>query len=124
MKNENKVIVLTTITILAISFLYISKVFAEGNGVIQIQLQGPKIGDNMEISAYTFQNSWKWNDTFTIDNTFVKHVNKVSEGDIINVCVKDLKEGKESCSSGTFNNNNIVNINIILIITTKNIIFF
>ena len=25
---------------------------------------------------------------------------------------KDLKEGKESCSSGTFNNNNIVNINI------------
>ena len=39
-------------------------------------------------------------------------MNKVSEGDIINVCVKDLKEGKESCSSGTFNNNNIVNINI------------
>ena len=112
MKNENKVIVLTTITILAISFLYISNVFAEGNGVIQIQLQGPKIGDNMEISAYTFQNSWKWNDTFTIDNTFVNHVNKVSEGDIVNVCVKDLKEGKESCSSGTFNSNNIVNINI------------
>ena len=112
MKNENKVIVLTTITILAISFLYISKVFAEGNGVIQIQLQGPKIGDNMEISAYTFQNSWKWNYTFTIDRTFVKQVDKVSEGDIVNVCAKDLKGGKESCSSGTFNSNIIVNINI------------
>ena len=111
-KNENKIIAVTTLTILVISFLYTSNVFAEGNGIIQIQIQGPKIGDNLKISAYTFQNSWEWNDTFTIDNTFVKQVDKVSEDDIVNVCVKDLKEGKESCSSGTFNNNSIVNINI------------
>jgi len=112
MKNENKVIAITTITILSLSLLYTSNVFAEENGVIQIQMQGAKIGDNMEISAYTFQNSWKWNYTFTIDRTFVKQVDKVSEGDIVNVCVKDLKGGKESCSSGTFNSNIIVNINI------------
>jgi hypothetical protein len=112
MKNENKVIAVTTLTILAISFLYTSNVFAQGNGVIQIQIQGPKIGDNLKISAYTFQNSWEWNDTFTIDNTFVKQVDKVSDGDIVNVCVKDLKEGKEGCSSGTFNSNSIANINI------------
>ncbi|HET8793566.1 MAG TPA: hypothetical protein VFM31_07215, partial [Nitrososphaeraceae archaeon] len=69
MKNENKVIAITTITILSLSLLYTSNVFAEENGVIQIQMQGAKIGDNMEISAYTFQNSWKWNYTFTIDST-------------------------------------------------------
>jgi len=112
MKNENKVIAVTTLTILAISFLYTSNGFAQGNGVIQIQIQGPKIGDNLKISAYTFQNSWEWNDTFTIDNTFVKQVDKVSDGDIVNVCVKDLKEEKEGCSSGTFNSNSIANINI------------
>ena len=112
MKNENKVIAITTLTILTTSFLYTSNVFAEGNGIIQIQIQGPKIGDNLQISAYTFQNSWEWNDIFTIDNTFVKHVDKVSGGEIVNVCVKDLKEGKEGCSSGTFNSNSIVNINI------------
>jgi hypothetical protein len=111
MKNKNKAIVIT-LTILTTSFLYTSNVFAEGNGDIQIQIQGPKIGDNLKISAYTFQNSWEWNDTFTIDNTFIKQVYKVTDGDIVNVCVKDLKEDKEGCSSGTFDSNNIANINI------------
>jgi hypothetical protein len=111
-KNGNKVIVVATITILAISFLFSSGVFAEENGVIQIQIQGARIGDNLKISAYTFQNSWEWNDTFTIDNTFVKQVNGVSSGDIINVCVINLKDGKEGCSSSTFNSNRIVKINI------------
>ena len=52
MKNENKIITVTTLTILAISFLYTSNVFAEGNGVIQIQIQGPKIGDNLQIDVF------------------------------------------------------------------------
>ena len=112
-KNGNKVIVVTTITILAISFLFPSGVFAaEENRVIQIQIHGVRIGDNLKISAYTFQNSWEWNYTLTIDNTFVKKLNGVSIGEIVNVCVINLKEGKEGCSSGTFNSNHIVKIDI------------
>ena len=54
-KSGNKVVVVAAITILAIiSFLLPSNVFAE-NGVIQIQIQGAGIGDNLKISAYTFQ---------------------------------------------------------------------
>ena len=112
-KSGNKVIVVATITILAIIlFLLPSNVFAEENGVIQIQIRGAGIGDNLKISAYTFQNSWEWNDTFTIGDNLVKQVNGVSSGDIINVCVINLKDGKEDCSSGTFNSNGIVEINI------------
>jgi hypothetical protein len=39
-------------------------------------------------------------------------VNGVSIGDIINVCVINLKDGREDCDSGTFNNNGNVKINI------------
>ena len=111
-KSGHKVIVVATITILAISFLLSSNVFAEENGVIQIQIRGAGIGDNLKISAYTVQNSWEWNDHFTIGDNLVKQVNGVSSGDIINVCVINLKDGKEDCSSGTFNSNGIVKINI------------
>ena len=112
-KSGNKVIVVATITILAIIlFLLPSNVFAEENGVIQIQIRGAGIGDNLKISAYTFQNSWEWNDTFTIGDNLVKQVNGVSNGDILNVCIINLKDGKEGCSSGTFNSNRIVKINI------------
>ena len=111
-KSDHKVIVVTTITILTISFLLPSNVFAEEKGVIQIQIRGAGIGDNLEISAYTFQNSWEWNDTFTIDENLVKQVNGVSSGDIINVCIINLKDEREGCSSGTFNSNLIVKINI------------
>ena len=111
-KSGHKVIVVATITILAISFLLSSNVFAEENGVIQIQIRGAGIGDNLKISAYTFQNSWEWNDTFTIGDNLVKQVNGVSSGDIINVCIINLKDEREGCSSGTFNSNRIVKINI------------
>ena len=111
MKSGHKVIVVATITILVISFLLPSDVFAE-NGVIQIQIRGAGIGDNLKISAYTAQNSWEWNDTFNIGDNLIKQVNEVSNGDIINVCVIKLKDGKEGCSSGTFNSNRIVKINI------------
>ena len=111
-KSGHKVIVVATITILAISFLLSSNVFAEENGVIQIQIRGAGIGDNLKISAYTFQNSWEWNDTFTIGDNLVKQVNGVSSGDIINVCIINLKDEREGCSSGTFNSNGIVKINI------------
>jgi hypothetical protein len=111
-KSDHKVIVVATITILAISFLLTSNVFAEENGVIQIQTRGAGIGDNLKISAYTFQNSWEWNDTFTIGDNLVKQVNGVSSGDIINVCIINLKDEREGCSSGTFNSNRIVKINI------------
>ena len=111
-KSGHKVIVVATITILAISFLLPSNVFAEENGVIQIQIRGAGIGDNLKISAYTFQNSWEWNDTFTIGDNLVKQVNGVSSGDIINVCIINLKDEREGCSSGTFNSNSIVKINI------------
>jgi len=111
MKSGHKVIVVATITILVISFLLPSAVFAE-NGVIQIQIRGAGIGDNLKISAYTAQNSWEWNDTFNIGDNLIKQVNEVSTGDIINVCVIKLKDGREDCSSGTFNSNGIVKINI------------
>jgi hypothetical protein len=110
-KSSQKIIVVTTITILAISFLLSSIVFGE-NGIIQIQLQGAGIGDNLKISAYTFQNSWEWNDTFTISNNLVKQVDDVSIGDVLNLCLINLKEVKEGCSSGTFNSDGIVKINI------------
>ena len=111
-KSGHKVIVVATITILAIiSFLLPSSVFAE-NGVIKIQIRGAGIGDNLKISAYTFQNSWEWNNTFTIGDNLVKHVNGVSSGDILNICVINLKDEREVCSSGTFNSNRIVKINI------------
>ena len=112
-KSGNKVIVVATIKILAIiSFLLPSSVFAEENGFIQIQIRGAGIRDNLKISAYTFQNSWEWNDTFTIVDNLVKQVNEVSSGDIINVCIINLKDEREGCSSGTFNSNRIVKINI------------
>jgi hypothetical protein len=112
MKNRSqKIIVVTTITILAIPFLFSSIVFAE-NGVIQLQIRGAGIGDNLKISAYTFQNSWEWNDTFTISNNLVKQVDEVSIGGVLNLCVINLQEVKEGCSSGTFNSDGIVKINI------------
>jgi hypothetical protein len=111
-RNGKKLIVIAIIAILSISLLFPSSVFAEENGVIQIQIHGSEIGDNLKISAYTFQNSWEWNYTLTIDNTFVKKLNGVSIGEIVNVCVINLKEGKEGCSSGTFNSNHIVKIDI------------
>ena len=112
-KSGHKVIVVATITILAIIlFLLPSDVFAEENGVIHIEIQGAGIGDNLKISAYTFQDSWEWNDTFTIGDNLVKQVNGVSSEDILNVCVINLKDGKEGCSSGTFNSNRIIKINI------------
>jgi hypothetical protein len=111
MKNNHKVIVVTTITILLISFLLPSGVFAE-NGIIQIQIRGAEIGDHLKISAYTVQHSWEWNDRFTIGDNLVKQVNGVSSGDILNLCIINLKDGKEDCSSGTFNSNGIVKINI------------
>jgi hypothetical protein len=39
-------------------------------------------------------------------------VNGVSSGDIINVCVINVKDGIEDCNSGTFNSNGTVEINI------------
>jgi hypothetical protein len=110
-KNGHIVIVVTTITILVILLLLPSSLFAE-DGVIQIQIRGVEIGDNLKISAYTVQDSWEWRDSFTIGDNLVKEVNGVSNGDIINVCVINLKDGKEDCDSGTFNSNGIVEINV------------
>ena len=110
-KSYLKVIVVATITILVTLVLLPSIVFAE-NGVIQIQIRGAGVGDNLKISAYTDRDSWEWRDSFTIGDDLVKQVNGVSIGDIINVCVINLKDGREDCDSGTFNNNGNVKINI------------
>ena len=59
-KNSHTVIVVTTITIL-VMLLLPSSLFAE-DGVIQIQIRGAGIGDNLKISAYTVQDSWEWRD--------------------------------------------------------------
>lgn len=106
-----KVIVVVTITILVVSFLLPFNVSAN-NGTIQIHIHGARIGDNLETSAYTFQNSWEWNDTFTIGDNFFKQVDGVYSGDILNVCKINLKDKREDCSSGTFNNDGVVKINI------------
>ena len=110
-KNGNKVIVIATTNLLITLILLPSTIFAE-NGVIQIQIQGAGIGDNLKISAHTDRGSWEWNDTFTIGDNIVKQVNGISSGDIINVCIINLNDGKESCSSGTFNSNGSVEVNI------------
>ena len=110
-KNGHTVIIVTTITIPLILLFLPSNVFAD-KGVIQIQIRGAGIGDNLKISAYTVQNAWEWNDTFTIGDNLVKQVNGVSSGEIINVCIINLKDEREGCSSGTFNSNGIVKINI------------
>lgn len=72
-KISNKIIVLATITILTISLLLASSVFAE-SGVIQIQIRGAAIGDNLKISDYTAQDSWEWNDIFTIGENLVNSI--------------------------------------------------
>ena len=105
------VVVAATITILVTSILPPTSVLAE-NGVIQLQIRGAGVGDNLKISAYTDRDSWEWRDSFTIGDSLVKQVNGVSIGDIINVCVIHFKDGKENCNSGTFNNNGSVEINI------------
>ena len=111
-KSGHKVIVVTTtITILVTLAVLPSSVFAE-NGVIQIQMRGGGIGDDLKISAYTDQNSWEWRESFTIGDSLAKQVNGVSSGDIINVCVINVKDGREDCNSGNFNNNGKVEINI------------
>ena len=110
-KSDHKVVVVATITILVTSVLLPDSVFAE-NGVIQIQILGAGIGDNLKISAYTDQNSWEWRESFTIGDSLAKQVNGVSSGDIINVCVINVKDGREDCNSGTFNSNGKVEINI------------
>lgn len=110
-KSDHKVIVVARITILVTSVLLPASVFAE-NGVIQIQILGAGVGDNLKISAYTDRDSWEWRDSFTIGDNLVKQVNGVSIGDIINVCVINFKDGREDCDSGTFNNNGSVEINI------------
>jgi hypothetical protein len=110
-KNGNKVIVIATTTLLITLILLPSTVFAE-NGVIQIQIHGAGIGDNLKISAHTDRGSWEWNDTFTIGDNLVKQLNGISSGDIINVCIINLNDGKEACSSGTFNSSGSVEVNI------------
>jgi hypothetical protein len=110
-KSDHKVIVLATITILLTLVLFPSNIFAE-NGIIQIQIRGAGVGDNLKISAYTDQNSWEWRDSFTIGDNLIKQVNGVSTGDIINVCIINFKNGREDCDSGTFNSNGSVEINI------------
>ena len=66
----------------------------------------------MKISAHTDRGSWEWNDTFTIGDSLVKQVNGISSGDIINVCIINLNDRKEDCSSGTLNSNGSVEVNI------------
>ena len=109
-KNDNKVIVITT-TLLIMLILLPSTIFAE-NGIIQIQIRGAGIGDNLKISAHTDLGSWEWNETFTMGDNLVKQVNEISNGDIINVCAIKLNDGKEDCTSGTFNSNGSVEVNI------------
>jgi hypothetical protein len=110
-KNGHTVIVVGIITILVILFPLPSSVLAE-DGFIQIQIRGAGIGDNLKISAYTTQDSWEWRNSFTIGDTLVKQVNGISIGDIVNVCIINLIDEKENCSSGIFNSNGIVEINI------------
>lgn len=110
-KNDNKFTVITTISLLIMLNLLPTPSFAE-NGIIQIQIRGAGIGDNLKISAYTDLGSWEWNDTFTMGDNLVKHVNGISSGNIINICVIKLNDGKESCTSGTFNSNGSVKVNI------------
>jgi hypothetical protein len=107
-KNYNRVIVITTTWLL---ILLPFTTFAE-NGIIQIQVSGAGIGDNLKISAHTDLGSWEWNETFTVGDNLVKQVNGISSGDIINVCVLKLNDGKESCTSGIFNSNVSVEVNI------------
>ena len=111
MQKLNKIIIITLITISVISLLLPLTAFAE-NGTIQIQIQGAGIGDNLKTSAYTFQKSWEWNDTFALGDRFVKQVDGITSGEILNVCILKLQEKREDCSSGIFDNNGIVNINI------------
>lgn len=110
-KNDNKFTVIATISLLIMLILLPSTSFAE-NGIIQIQIRGAGIGDNLKISAHTDLGSWEWNDTFTMDDNLVKQVNGISSGDIINICVIKLNDGKEACTSGTFNSNGNVEVNI------------
>ena len=107
--HEGRVIATTTLLITLILFPY--TVFAE-NGIIQIQIHGAGIGDNLKISAHTDRGSWEWNNTFTIGDNLVKQVNGTSSGDRINVCVINLNDGKEGCNSGTFNSDGSVEVNI------------
>jgi hypothetical protein len=107
--HEGRVIATTTLLITLI--LFPCTVFAE-NGIIQIQIHGAGIGDNFKISAHTYRGTWEWNDTFTIGDNLVKQVNGTSSGDRINVCVINLNDGKEGCTSGTFNSNDSVEVNI------------
>src|SRR5678815_2859357 len=83
-KSYLKVIVVVaaaaaTITIVVTSILLPTSVLAE-NGVIQIQIRGAGVGDNLKISAYTDRDSWEWRDSFTIGDNLVKQVNGVSIG--------------------------------------------
>lgn len=39
-------------------------------------------------------------------------MDEVFSGDILNVCIINLKDNREDCSSGTFNNDGVVKINI------------
>jgi hypothetical protein len=110
-KNDNKVILIATTTLLITLILLPSAVFAE-NGIIQIQIRGAGIGDNLKISAHTDRGSWEWNDTFTIGDNLVKQVNGTSSRDIINVCIINFNDGKEGCTSGTFNSDGSVEVNI------------
>lgn len=109
-KSRHEVIIVIMI-ILAISLPLPFSVFAV-NGTIQIQIDGAEIGNILKTSAFTFQNSWEWNDTFNIGNNLIKQVDGVSSGDILNVCIINLKDKREGCSSGTFNSDGIVRINI------------
>ena len=90
--HEGRVIATTTLLVMLI--LFPCTVFAE-NGIIQIQIHGAGIGDNLKISAYTDRVSWEWNDTFIIGDNLVKKVNGTSSGDRINVFVTNLNNEKE-----------------------------
>lgn len=111
MRKSRHEIVIVTVIILVISSPFPFSVFAV-NGTIQIQIDGAGIGNILKTSAFTFQNSWEWNDTFTIGNNLIKQVDGVSSGDILNVCIINLNDKREDCSSGTFNSNGVVKINI------------
>ena len=63
--------VIATSTLLVMLILFPCTVFAE-NGIIQIQIHGVGIGDNLKISAHTDRASWEWNETFTIGDNLVK----------------------------------------------------
>ena len=111
MRKSHQEVVIVTIIILVLLSPFSISVFAV-NGTIQIQIDGAEIGNILKTSAFTFQNSWEWNDTFNIGNNLIKQVDGVSSGDILNVCIINLKDKREGCSSGTFNSDGIVRINI------------